>query len=54
MNKKHSHIPVVVTSSLDDEDTINDCLTYGANDFIPKPYDMDKMLGCIKECLDDE
>lgn len=54
MNKKHSHIPVVVTSSLDDEDTINDCLNYGANGFVPKPYDMDKMLGCIKDCFNDE
>lgn len=54
MNKNHCEIPVFVTSSLDDEDTINDCLSYGANGFIPKPYDMDKMLGCIKECLDDE
>lgn len=51
MNKKHSHIPVVVTSSLDDEDTINDCLNYGANGFVPKPYDMDKMLGYIKDEL---
>ena len=54
MNKKHRDIPVVVTSSLDDEDTINDCLNYGANNFISKPYDMDKMFGCIKEYLDDE
>lgn len=51
MNKKHSHIPVVVTSSLDDEDTINDCLNYGANGFVSKPYDMDKMLGYIKDEL---
>jgi len=54
MNKNHRQIPVFVTSSLDDEDTINDCLSYGANGFIPKPYDMDKMLGCIKGCLDDK
>jgi len=54
MNKNHREIPVFVTSSLDDEDTINDCLSYGANGFIPKPYDMDKMLGCIKGCLDDK
>ena len=52
MNKKYSEIPVVVTSSLDDEDTINDCLNYGAKGFVPKPYDMDKMLGCIKDCLE--
>lgn len=54
MNKNHREIPVFVTSSLDDEDTINDCLSYGANGFIPKPYDMDKMLECIKSCLDDK
>ena len=53
MNKNHREIPVFVTSSLDDEDTINDCLSYGANGFIPKPYDMRKILGCIKGCLDD-
>ena len=54
MDKKHRDIPVVVTSSLDDEDTINDCLNYGANNFVSKPYDMDKMFGCIKDCLGDE
>lgn len=51
MNKKHRDIPIIVTSSLDDEDTINDCLNYGANGFVPKPYDMDKMLGYIKDEL---
>lgn len=50
-HKNHSVIPVVITSSLDDEDTINDCINFGAEDFIPKPYDMDKMLACIKESL---
>ena len=54
MDKKHRDIPVVVTSSLDDEDTINDCLNYGANSFVSKPYDMDKMFGCIKDYLGDE
>ena len=52
--QKHANIPVVVTTSLDDEDTKNDCLSFGANGFIEKPYDMKKIYHYIDEYLDEK
>lgn len=53
-DKKFSHIPVVITSTLDDEDTANDCIQFGASGFMFKPYEMDKILNHINDCLVDE
>ncbi len=50
-HKKFSHIPVLITSTLDDEDTANDCLQFGACGYMYKPYDMDKIVSTIKDCL---
>ena len=50
-HKKYSDIPVVILSSLDDEDTAKDCLMYGACGYVYKPYDMDKVLVSLKNCL---
>lgn len=50
-DKNYSHIPVVITSSLDDEDTMNDCIAFGSSGFMPKPYKMDKILRHIESCL---
>lgn len=50
-NAKHAHIPVVIASTLDDEDTVNDCLAYGASGFVYKPYEMDKIYSLIQKCL---
>jgi CheY-like chemotaxis protein len=50
-NKKFSHIPVVITSSIDDEDTANDCISFGAEKYIYKPFEMEEVLSSIKACL---
>jgi DNA-binding response OmpR family regulator len=50
-NQKLTNIPVIVVSSLDDEDTANDVLMFGASGFVAKPYDMDKVNYQIKSCL---
>lgn len=50
-DKNYSHIPVVITSSLDDEDTMNDCLAFGSVGFMSKPYKMDIILSHIESCL---
>ena len=50
-NKKFSNIPVVVVTTIDDEDTARDCIDFGANGYLFKPYKMDKILSLIKDCL---
>ena len=49
--QKHAHIPVIITSSLDDPDTKSDCMTYGARGFVAKPCDMKKLFSMINDCL---
>jgi DNA-binding response OmpR family regulator len=50
-NKNFANIPVIIMSSIDDEDTARDCLEFGASKYIYKPLDMRDVLGSIKECL---
>lgn len=50
-NQKLTDIPVIVVSSLDDEDTANDVLMFGACGFVAKPFDMTQVNHQIKSCL---
>ena len=50
-HEKFAHIPVVIASTLDDDDTVNDCLQFGACGFVYKPYEMDKIYSLIQSCL---
>lgn len=50
-NEKLASIPVVIMSSIDDEDTARDCLEFGASKYIYKPFDMRDVLGTIQACL---
>lgn len=50
-NKKFANIPVVITSSFDDEDTASDCLKFGADGFVTKPYNMEQIMSQITSCL---
>lgn len=53
-NDKYSNIPIVITTSIDDEDTATDCLMFGANNYIYKPYNMTEVLSAIRYILDDD
>ena len=50
-HQKHSHIPVIITTSLDDPDTAMDCQMFGASGFVAKPYDMEEIFSVVKNCL---
>ena len=50
-NKKFAHIPVVITTSFDDDDTASDCLAFGASGFITKPYNMEQITTQVERCL---
>lgn len=48
-NNKTKHIPIIVISALNDTEEI--AKTAGANDFLAKPFEMDRFLLKIKEHL---
>ena len=50
-HEQYSKIPIVVISSIDDEDTAKDCIAYGASGYLFKPYKMDKIINVVNECL---
>ena len=53
-NKKYASIPVVVTSVINDLQTSVDCQIYGACAYLRKPYDMEDLLGVVKNNLGDQ
>ncbi len=46
------HIPVIMMSSMAEEEMILDGLKYGANDYLIKPYNMNQLKLKIKNLLD--
>ena len=48
-----SKIPVIFSSFLADEDVIEEILSSGAFDFIPKPADVDHLLRAFTKALND-
>jgi DNA-binding response OmpR family regulator len=48
-NPKTKNLPVMVISASKDGKTI--AMNAGANDFVPKPFDLDHLLGQVKALL---
>ncbi len=46
------HIPVILMSSMAEEETILEGLNYGANDYLIKPFNMSQLLLKIKNLLE--
>lgn len=46
------NIPVIVLTTSDDERDIEDCYRNGANTYIQKPVDLDKLFEAIKQLKD--
>jgi DNA-binding response OmpR family regulator len=47
----YGDIPVVVISSWNDEETKNECMEAGANDYIAKPFNPEDLLNTVKSVL---
>lgn len=45
------HIPVVMLSSTDQADTVVNCITLGADDFLPKPFNPTLLMARIESSL---
>lgn len=50
-NPSYSHIPIIVFTSIDDEDTAKDCLLFGARGYVSKADDLQELLKMIDSCL---
>jgi DNA-binding response OmpR family regulator len=47
----YGDIPVVVISSWNDEETKNECMEAGANDYIAKPFNPEDLLNTVRSVL---
>jgi len=47
----YGDIPVVVISSWNDDETRNECIEAGADDYIAKPFNPDELLKTVKGVL---
>lgn len=50
-NKLQSNIPVIVLSSINDEDTLIEAFELGANEFVTKPFNPEEIVIRIKKLL---
>lgn len=50
-NKLQSDIPVIVLSSINDEDTLIEAFELGANEFVTKPFNPEEIVIRIKKLL---
>ena len=46
------HLPVVVLSTVNELDTIADCIRLGADDYLPRPFNPTILNARIRACLD--
>jgi len=46
------HLPVIMVSALEEMDAVVRCITTGADDFLPKPFDPTLLRARIGACLD--
>jgi CheY-like chemotaxis protein len=46
------HIPVIMTSALDESEGITRCLEMGAEDYLTKPFDMVVVKARVSACLE--
>ncbi len=47
-----SHIPVIMTTALDEADGKQKCLELGAHDYLTKPFNLVQLKARIIECLE--
>ena len=47
-----SHIPVIITTALDESDGKARCLALGAEDYLTKPFNPVTLKSCISNCLE--
>ena len=50
-DSKLAKIPIVIMSSIDDDETADDCVAFGACNYIYKPFKMDEVLKTVKKHL---
>lgn len=50
-NPNFEHTKIIVVSGVVNQDEINDLLKSGANDFVKKPFNIEKLVGRIGELL---
>ena len=51
VRKHFPHIPVVIVSAYEDNDTINNAMNYGASGFVPKSTPVETIFEAIKQVL---
>ena len=51
-DQKLHHIPVIMTSSLDDMDGIDKCMELGADSYVTKPFNMVLLKTRVTACLE--
>ena len=51
-NKLLSHIPVIITTALDEADGKARCMELGAEDYLTKPFNPVKLKSRISDCLE--
>lgn len=50
-NAKTKDIPIIIVSSNDRLANVEECLSQGANDYVVKPFEADRLLAKIKSFL---
>ena len=50
-DQKSSHIPVIITTSLDEADEKAKCIELGAYDYLTKPFNQVTLKSRISDCL---
>lgn len=48
------HIPIIITTAIDSDETKENSLAAGAKDFVTKPYDLEELLTKIRRLLADK
>ncbi len=50
-NEKFNHMKIIIVSGVVNQDEINDLMTAGANDFVKKPFNIEKLIDHMCELL---
>ena len=54
LHQNNVEIPIIIITGHADVPTAVQAMKHGASDFIEKPFDGEKLLECIQQCLDGE
>lgn len=51
-SEKHKYAPVLVISSLNDVESVIECINLGAEDYLPMPFNPVLLMARVRSCLD--